>query len=104
MYRGEPQVEYFRVDWVDEKLKRDKNAFMSNYNNDVSLVLSHLIGQTGASSHGNSVWMSIDDPLAFQIMNPKSSVRDINANPVKAGFIFGKGGECFYLAAICSFI
>jgi hypothetical protein len=55
-------------------------------------ALAHLIGLVGASSHGRTVWLSINDAAAFKPANPKSTLRNVNANDREDGYIFGKGG------------
>lgn len=95
MYRGEPPMAFFDASWATHHVSFD-------HHHDDGLVmqgmnLSHLIGKVGASSVGKNVadvWMSIDAPDAFLPANPKSTTRT-NANPIKDGYIFGKGGEYY---------
>jgi len=89
MYRGEPPVDFFEPDWVDKKSRG--NACKPNVSDDLGMALAHLIGQIGASSHGKLTWMSIDDLLAFKEASLKSTAKGVNANPVIAGYIYGKG-------------
>lgn len=88
MYRGEPPKDFFRKDWVDKK-----GSFKPNVDTGAGLALSHLIGQIGASSHGKTTWLSIDDPIAFKTANPRSTTKGLNANPEMAGYVFGKGDK-----------
>ena len=79
MYRGEPPVEYFKPDWPDQCLRG--NIGKPNLLNGVAVV--HLIGQVGASSHGEKVWMS------FVV----SAAIGVNSNEQRDGYVFGKGGK-----------
>ena len=91
MYRGEPPIEFFKCDWVD----RNADAYKKNFNGlDTELV--HLMMQYGASSHGKTAWMNIDDHNAFLPANPRSTTRGVNTNPAKPGYIFGKGGKLVF--------
>jgi len=88
MYRGEPPVEYFRADWAADDGKHI--GVGDGMNLPHPMTLAHLIGQVGASSHGREEWMSVDAPGAFLEALPRSTERNVNANPMKEGYIFGK--------------
>ncbi len=100
MYRGEPPKEFFDQKWVsNDKCKQERpisqdSAFLIA---GVHVPLSHLIGEVGASSVGRDensklMWMSIDSPEAFIRPAPKSTVKNVNANPRKPMYVFGAGG------------
>jgi len=99
MYRGEPPAEYFRADWADS----NKHLSVANGSGiDIiephdPMILAHLIGQVGASSHGREEWMSVDAPEAFIEASPNSNVYGVNANPKKDGYIFGKESEYIHM-------
>jgi hypothetical protein len=92
MYRGEPPVDFFKCDWPETMSRGDVNARHPNMEEGFGYALAHLIGQVGASSHGRTVWLSINDAAAFKPANPKSTLRNVNANDREDGYIFGKGG------------
>jgi hypothetical protein len=91
MYRGEPPKQFFDPSWVTNHA--------NGHNNEMhpllpGLTFAHLIGRVGASSFGRDeklVWMSVDSDEAFVEPAPKSTTRGVNANPIKDGYVFGKG-------------
>lgn len=101
MYRGEPPKEYFTTNWA--LLPQNVISTMLPLPVD---ILTHLIGEIGASSKGNIEdqvlvvpgWMSIDNPDAFLPAAPKSNVKGVNNNPRKKSYIFGMGvkGSGYY--------
>ena len=99
MYRGEPPAEYFRADWADSNkhLSVANGSGIDIMNPHPMTLMAHLIGQVGASSHGREEWMSVDAPEAFIEASPKSTVRGVNANPLKDGYIFGKESEYIHM-------
>lgn len=90
MYRGEPPMEYYNVDWLDKPLDEMKTFSAEG------VAFAHLIGQVGASSHGKSTWHSIDSAGMFLAPAAKSITRGVNNNARKVGMIFGRGGESLY--------
>jgi hypothetical protein len=91
MYRGEPPVDFFKADWP-EKMLRGGASGQPNMDDGLGYALAHLIGQVGASSHGRTVWKSMDDADSFEPANPRSTLPGVNANAMTKGYIFGKGG------------
>jgi hypothetical protein len=91
MYRGEPPVDFFKADWP-EKMLRGGASGQPNMDDGLGYALAHLIGQVGASSHGMTLWKSMDHADSFKPANPRSTLPGVNANAMIQGYIFGKGG------------
>ena len=91
MYRGEPPNDFFNADWPGKYLKGEAGAVKPNLLD--GLAIAHLIGQVGASSHGKTMWMSVDHPDAFIAPKPKSTLRGVNANKKMDGYVFGRGAR-----------
>ncbi len=91
MYRGEPPKAFFEPSWP-EKMRLD--ATLAEWTPDAldGLPFAHLIGKVGASSTPQS-WISLDEPNRFIDASDKSTVKGVNSNPKKDGYIFGKDGE-----------
>lgn len=92
MYRGEPPVDFFKADWPEQVLKGGASDQPNMDGLGLGYALAHLIGQVGASSHGRTVWKSIDDADSFKPANPRSVTQGVNNNEMLDGYIFGKGG------------
>ena len=97
MYRGEPPKEFFHADWA----RGERQVLQQTLSNTFvfpGVSLAHLIGEVGASSVGRDeksdlTWMSVDQPNSFIQPNPKSQVKNVNANPAKDMYVFGSGGK-----------
>ena len=104
MYRGEPPIEFFNVDWV-VKSRGDRNNEIKKFiGPDSWSTMNHylLTRNIGASSVGRDVesrlsWMSVDYPGAFLEPQPKSTSRGVNANEKKVFYVFGDGGKSWHL-------
>lgn len=84
MYRGEPPLVYYDSSdlWVT-----------------INVACAHVYG--GSSSSGTDVdntnvqsitpWTCVHSPGAFIRADPRSTVRNINNNPQKNGYVFGRG-------------
>ena len=107
MYRGEPPKSFFNANWIARtgvKQYHSRHHVLEDILPD-GLTYSHLIGEVGASSAGTDgsrlSWESVDSVDMFIPLQPKSTIRTVNANEKKEGYAFGDGGKYMHQNKHC---
>jgi hypothetical protein len=84
MYRGEPPLHYYDSSdlWIT-----------------IAMASANVTGGSSSTGrdadntnvHSITPWASVHSPGAFICADPKSTVRNVNNNPQKNGYVFGRG-------------